>query len=378
VAQHTPYCWLSKTEISSEIDLWTKHLENDHHLQPSSVRLHLKEVKAIYHLLKRKFKMDCDFLNDCEIIKVKQTDKRFFNTDELAMIISACKTPSDLALIYTLIDTSARIGEIGSNSDKNQDMIALRGRDIIFYKDENNTLRAQIHVTGKTNEHKYRIDPKIGQMLQSLSVEPDNFVFPDSQDQTKPSSSKALAMRVHRILLNAGLKGKRLSPHTLRHSSASLVMLMSKGNISLVDSLLGHKQGSSATKVYLHNYQETLSQAVSPLQLVKDAFAANHPKATSQPLLLDNQDKTEIVIDPSNNSALVSTTTNEPDPLIEQMFPEPPENSHIRSLLSSRDIKLLKRSFISHIQFGQITTDAAEVRNLYQRITRKIKTQGDN
>lgn len=212
-------------------------------------------------------------------------------------------------------------------------------------------------------------------MLQSLSGSPDEFVFKDWRDPSKPATARAIESRVHKILLNAGFKGERLSPHTLRHSSASLVMLMSKGNISLVDSLLGHKQGSAATRVYLHQYQESLAQSVSPLQLVKDQFQINHPASPHQPALLDNP---ETINDPNNTDIVISDNHNNvidntPDPLIAQMLPIPSTDTIIRPVINYENLMLIRRAILSLIQFGQITTDAKDAQSFYNRILRNAK-----
>ena len=363
-------------QSSGEIDIWTKHLIESQHLNPSSARLHLHNVKAVYHLMRKKFKINCDFLSDVEPIEVDESEKRYFNAEELALIIASCTSPRDLALIYTFIDSPMRAGEIGSNPGKPEHLLALRGRDIIFYNDSDNILRAKVHVYGKTKEHNYRIDPKIGKMLQSLSGTPDDWVFKDWKDPSKPASARALEFRVHRLLLKAGFTGERLSPHTLRHSSASLVMLMSKGNVSLVDSLLGHKQGSAATKIYLHAYQESLAQSVSPLQLVKDQFALNHPSPASQAALLIDSESSD-----SNTTSLIITDNNQkvidntPDTLIEMMFPTPSENTIIRPVLDYENLMLLKRALMCLTQFGQVVTDSKEAQAFYHRILRNAKKQ---
>jgi hypothetical protein len=153
-------------------------------------------------------------------------------------------------------------------------------------------------------------------------------------------------------------------------------MLMSKGNVSLVDSLLGHKQGSAATKIYLHAYQESLAQSVSPLQLVKDQFALNHPSPASQAALLIDSESSD-----SNTTSLIITDNNQkvvdntPDPLIEMMFPTPSENTIIRPVLDYENLMLLKRALMCLTQFGQVVTDSKEAQAFYHRILRNAKKQ---
>ena len=131
-------------ETSGQLDIWIKYLIEEKHLSSGTARTHLHNVKAVYHLMHKKFKLTCDFLNDVEIIPVDEKDLRFFNAEELSSIIISCTSPRDLALIYTFIDSPMRAGEIGSNPGKPEHLIALRGRDIIFYNDSDGILRAEI------------------------------------------------------------------------------------------------------------------------------------------------------------------------------------------------------------------------------------------
>jgi hypothetical protein len=213
-------------------------------------------------------------------------------------------------------------------------------------------------------------------MLLASAGDLENFVFKSPRNPNKPMTYNATYHHVHEVMIRAGFTGKRLSPHTLRHSSASLVMLMSKGNISLVDSLLGHAQGSQASYVYLHDYQESLAQSVSPLQLVKDQFIINHPQQPKQnQLLLD----TNIPTSENSTDLIITTeqqkyTDNTPDPFTELMFPKPP-NTSVRPSFTYDEILLIRRAFIALSQFGQVTTDTKTAQALYARMLRKAKNK---
>lgn len=68
-----------------------------------------------------------------------------------------------------------------------------------------------------------------------------------------------------RLVKKAGLEGKKVTPHTLRHSFASL--LLEKGaDLVTIQKLLGHSDITS-TKIYLHLRLSQLHQSIEKLDL---------------------------------------------------------------------------------------------------------------
>ena len=69
--------------------------------------------------------------------------------------------------------------------------------------------------------------------------------------------------KIHEAAKAAGIK-KNISPHILRHSAASL-MILNKAPISSVQRMLGHSDIKS-TSVYLHVLNDDLHQAADLLK----------------------------------------------------------------------------------------------------------------
>jgi len=65
------------------------------------------------------------------------------------------------------------------------------------------------------------------------------------------------------LLILAGLEGRRLTPHGLRHAFAST--LLQDTDIKTIQSLMGHKSVATTIEVYLHTTQERMEQAVEKL-----------------------------------------------------------------------------------------------------------------
>ena len=54
-------------------------------------------------------------------------------------------------------------------------------------------------------------------------------------------------------------------------------------------------------------------------------------------------------------------------------FPEIPDNTKIRPLLNTEDLKLIRRAFICLAKHGEIPTDALDTRHLLIRMLRRTK-----
>jgi hypothetical protein len=246
-------------------------------------------------------------------------------------------------LILTLIDSACRIGEL----------VHLKPEDV---------LENQILVTGKTGQRKYRLDSKICNIIRNMPTK-NGYIFQIAEDNNPKFPSHALTERVHRIIKHAGISGNKLGAHTIRHTSASLVA-KETGSILAVQSLLQHAN-QATSQIYIHDVQNTLQQKTSPLKLVADNIYGNNPEHIKQSALLTSGSSTEIIPIESNNNV---------DSIIESSFRTISEDRTIRPLLDKKDCELIRRAFICLSQFGQITTDAGESRNLWRRITRKVKT----
>ena len=92
------------------------------------------------------------------------------------------------------------------------------------------------------------LDIRVCELLRRLAGSDEGLVF--------GLTSSALSMRVIRLCKRAGLKGEKLGPHTLRHSSASLVASETKNAIA-VKALLQH-DNIQTSMIYVHDVEEEL------------------------------------------------------------------------------------------------------------------------
>ena len=273
--------------------------------------------------------------NPCKGInapKVKKRRRRYFKAEEIVKILQACNGEMEYALIMTLVDSGCRIGGLSK----------LKGKDVGD---------SWLNVEDKTGERKYRLDARLCEVLKRLASDDDNLVF--------GLSDKALSMRVIRICRRAGLKGEKLGPHTIRHSSASLVAADTR-NAMAVKVFLQH-DNIQTSMIYIHDVEEEIQKGVSPLQLVADRITDSkmftQKKLTIQGSGID--DDVEVVEDDGV------------DDLIVEMFPDINEGISVRPLLKTSDLQLIRKGFMEMTIGGRYSADVGKARELMKRMMRK-------
>lgn len=186
---------------------------------------------------------------------------RTFTESELRAILAAAREshPMDYAAVVTLLDTGIRIGELAS---------LTTGR----------IGRGELLVVGKTGERTVPISaPARAELMRLALPDPRSPIFrnlnPHGQLTNTPMTADRLGKRVRRVVIDAGLTGKRLGPHTFRHTFAT-EFLRRGGNVYALKAILGHSSVTT-TEIYLH--------------LVRDDIAAAHTRSTPLTELLRPQ-----------------------------------------------------------------------------------------
>ena len=262
--------------------------------------------------------------------KVKKRQRRYFKAEEIVRILQACKGEFEYALIMTLVDSGCRIGGLSR----------LKGGDVGD---------SWLNVKEKTGERRYRLDARLCEVLRRIAGDDKNLVF--------GLSDKALSMRVIRICRRAGLKGEKLGPHTLRHSSASLVAADTK-NAMAVKAFLQH-DNIQTSMIYVHDVEEEIQKGISPLKLVAD-------RITDADMFTQKQL-------PMGDVEVVDVDRDSVDDLIVEMFPEINEGIEIRPLLKSDDLMLIRKGFMEMAIRARYSADVGKARELLKRMLRRVK-----
>ena len=177
-----------------------------------------------------------NLLRKIEKPKVGKTEKRIFTVEEVFKLVEAAADPLDRALILFLFDTGARIGEVFG--------IKVSGINA-----------GRIQVTGKSGNHSVSISPAMEKMLRDIANENGDIWW----DEQGPLGLGQLRYRFTRAVKAAGLTGKKLGPHTVRHTFGTEWARM-QGGTSQLQKQLGHSN-ISTTQEYEHLVGDDVSAA---------------------------------------------------------------------------------------------------------------------
>jgi len=178
------------------------------------------------------------------------------SADELRKLFEVvAHHPRHKALLMTLYGAGLRISEA----------LALRPADV-------DSRRMLIHVRGGKG-NKDRMVKLSAQLLAALRAswrsrpanDPGSWLFPQVNRPDRAMESGTAERMVSRAARRAGI-GKRVTPHTLRHSYAT--HLLDAGvDLRTIQLLLGHSN-LKTTSLYMHVSPARLRAAASPLDLL--------------------------------------------------------------------------------------------------------------
>jgi hypothetical protein len=284
--------------------------------------------------------------------KVEKKRRRYFSPPEIVRIIKACRFEQDLPLILALLDSACRVGELAGLKPENIG-------------------DSWIDVKGKTGERRYRLDPAICRKLKQMAGGPGLPVFRNRSGGE--ANVDSLKRRVTRVVKEAGITGSKLGPHTLRHSSASLVAQKTQSAL-VVKALLQHDD-INTSMLYIHDAEGFIQQNVSPLKLIMDeASVYNGDSAVPEHKQLRMGDAVngEVIDSVALVPVEAEVTEGEIDDL-DEWFPEIKDGVEVRPLLKTEDLKLIRWCFINCIRNGEAGIAEGKMRGLVKRMLRKVR-----
>jgi hypothetical protein len=274
--------------------------------------------------------------------KVLSKERRIFTLPELMSIIKACSNEGEKLLVLSLLDSGARIGEISGL--RPQDV----GADYLL-------------VTGKTGEHRYRCNSGLCDRLREYG-KGRNFIFTKSMTLSHPSLQ---ITKIRRIVVRAGLKGKKLGPHTFRHTVGSLIADATGSPIAVQATL---QQSSISTAMgYIHTADTRKAQRISPIQLMNDGLGIKADPDMTQ-LALSSPGDT-VIIQGQNSVPVYDNIVD----LLALEYRDVPDGILVTCKFNSDNLRLLKRAFMGYTSTRISEEDGVALKNLYKRMTRLIK-----
>ncbi len=148
-------------------------------------------------------------------MKPGEARRRFLEAPDLTRLMSACQDLKEKCVVFALFDSKCRSSELISMTREN------------LWPDH-------ALVDGKTGPREVSLSPELYVMLCRLSRR--GLIF--TQGGRRMSRYQIYRI-VHNVALRAGLKGKKLGPHILRHSAA-VQHLVAGGDLESLRQELGH------------------------------------------------------------------------------------------------------------------------------------------
>lgn len=151
---------------------------------------------------------------------------RVLSREEVSRVLDAAQSFRETMILKTLYATRVRVGELVSMTSDN------------LYPDK-------IVVTGKTGTWEVPITEELYQELQLLG---EGRLFRDRLG--KPITRDGVRQRVEKCMKRAGITGKKLGPHTFRHTSLTH-LYEDTGDLPLVQEA-AHHTDMKTTMIYTH------------------------------------------------------------------------------------------------------------------------------
>lgn len=239
------------TELLRKYRLWLNRYQNDNG-ESLSILTQSYHLIALRGFLTYLVKRDIPSLSPEKVELPKTTRKQvtFLTRDEVARLIDAIPTDDapqhirDQAIIELLFSSGLRVSEL-----------------VNLNRDHINTTRREFMVRGKGQKDRpIFISPKSAAIIDKyLAMRTDSLpaLFlnysrnntTDSSGNYRRLSARSIQRLVEKYAKLAGIT-KHVSPHTMRHSYAT-DLLMNGADIRSVQSMLGHSD-ISTTQVYTH------------------------------------------------------------------------------------------------------------------------------
>ena len=235
---------------SSHLVQFLDYLEKERGCGPRTRNTRLAAIRSFMRYVAQQEPSALELTQRALAIPIKRFDRPllgYLSRQELEAILSAIdlSTPRgrrDHLLLSLLYNTGARISEI----------LGLQRQHV---REQPTHL---IEITGKGRKQRsLPLWKSMGKALKthlaSLPPDPTAFVFTNrfGQRLSRSGAEKRLRLAVQRAIPACpSLRGRRISPHTLRHTTA-MHLLQSKVDITLIALLLGHAMPSTT-----HQYVE--------------------------------------------------------------------------------------------------------------------------
>jgi integrase/recombinase XerD len=236
-----------------EVAQFQLHLLREKKLALGTIALRMGALRFLYRkTLKRR---DLDF-DDLPLLKTPKKLPVVLSPEEITRLIEAAPNLLYRTLLMLLYATGLRRAEAAN----------LKLSDI-----DSSRMLIHVHQGKGSRDRELPLTEKLLGALRdywrAAKKKPRVYLFPSrgAAAEERPTSDKTVWHACHESALRAGI-GKRIGPHTLRHSFATN-MLEAGADLRTIQLLLGHRHLKD-TALYLHLSRRHLSAAANPLDQI--------------------------------------------------------------------------------------------------------------
>lgn len=249
---------------SEDIYDYMLHVALDRANQPASRARKLVAIRGFYGYLKKEKKIKENPAADISSPTVKQALPKYLSLEESKRFLEAIENDTssenrlrDYAIIVLFLNCGMRLSELVGLDFHHVD---LKERKLI--------------VTGKGNKQRtvYINDmcidalEKYLKVRKSIKCKDHNALFVSRNNGR--ISNKTVQWMVKKYLTLAGLAGRGLSTHKLRHTAATLMYGTGQVDIRVLKDILGHEQ-LNTTQIYTHVSDAQMKRAIDLNPLAK-------------------------------------------------------------------------------------------------------------
>jgi len=237
-------------EIIRKYRLWLNRYKNEQNLSLGKLTqfYHLVALRGFLNYLSKR---DISSLspNKIELPKISRKQVTFLDFDEIQRILEAIKSDNepglrDRAIIELLFSSGLRVSEL---INLNRDNININRREFTVRGKGQKDRPVFISETAAIHTNNYL--KKRQDNLPPLFISYSRNIKPSNSSDYRRLTARSVQRMINKYARLAGIT-KHVSPHTMRHSFAT-DLLMNGADIRSVQAMLGHSN-ISTTQVYTH------------------------------------------------------------------------------------------------------------------------------
>lgn len=251
-----------KSITLSDVYQYAVYLKNVRKNNEATRKRRLVAVKRFWsYLTDNLLLLNTNPLVTLETPKLKKSSPKYLTESEatsLLRVVEGKNKERDFAILVLFLNCGMRLSEL----------ISI---DYNHIKSDNTLV-----ITGKGNKERtiYLNETCIKAVTEYMKVRPKDGVKDKAlflSNRNTRISPRSVETMVNKYLLKAGLDGRGLSVHKLRHTAATLMYQDGGADVLQLKEILGH-ENLSTTEIYTHINNKTIKETVdnNPMNILKE------------------------------------------------------------------------------------------------------------